>query len=445
LIFCEECGQRLAPRSATPTPPPAAPSEPGRPSSKSLSQRPLAPDLNFLPKADSPPTDDRVACPQCGSRNDRAVRFCVTCGHLLANVSGLRESTVPKRAGSAGPAVPIAAVAPLDLTPIAPAAVPRACPRCKSPSDGAGQFCRFCGQSFTDPVSPTEARPARSVSTPIAPSGAGGNMPMASILGDARDERANRAALVGGGTIPLVPPVTDRYRLVLVARDGSEGPSFPVAERTDIGRSEGDVVVADDGYVSPRHARITARNGAYYLRDLGSTNGVFVRIPFSSATSGEGAAEEPLTDQEIFLVGQQVLRFEIVKHADDGFGVASENGTLLFGTPAAPRYARISQRTVEGVSRDVFHMRKSEMVIGRESGDVVFTDDPFLSRRHAVVRAQDVTAAEPNGAAFVLADLGSSNGTFLRIRSEVRLRPGMHFRVGQQLFRFDTDRVTGAA
>jgi hypothetical protein len=179
------------------------------------------------------------------------------------------------------------------------------------------------------------------------------------------------------------------------------------------------------------------------LRDLGSTNGVFVRIPFSSGDAKDALAEEPLTDQEIFLVGQQVLKFEIVKHADDGFGVASENGTLLFGTPAAPRYARVSQRTVEGVSRDVFHMRKSEMVIGRESGDVVFTDDPFLSRRHAVVRAQDVASAQPNGVSFVLADLGSSNGTFLRIRNEVRLRPGMHFRVGQQLFRFDTDRASG--
>jgi pSer/pThr/pTyr-binding forkhead associated (FHA) protein len=141
----------------------------------------------------------------------------------------------------------------------------------------------------------------------------------------------------------------------------------------------------------------------------------------------------------LFLVGQQVLRFEVVKHADAGFGVAAENGTLLFGTPASPRYGRITQRTVEGVVRDVFHVRKAEMVIGRESGDIVFTDDPFLSRRHAVLRVHGLDLSSPREPTFGLADLGSSNGTFLRIRDEVRLRPGTHFRIGQQLLRFDAD------
>jgi len=266
-----------------------------------------------------------------------------------------------------------------------------------------------------------------------------------------------------------------RPRLVLVARDGGEGPAYPVRETTDIGRdigrSEGHVVVADDRFVSPRHARIALRAGSYYLRDLASTNGVFLRIPFvrelkspapraargglafatgSAAAAGEkdeeekqttASSEQPLADQDLFLVGQQVLRFEVVKDAEEGFGVASENGTLLFGTPAAPRYARLCQRTVEGVIRDVFHVRKAETVIGRESGDIVFTDDPFLSRRHAVLRVHGGMTGAGAPRHFTLSDMGSSNGTFLQIREEVRLRNGDHFRVGQQLFRFDLDTV----
>jgi pSer/pThr/pTyr-binding forkhead associated (FHA) protein len=147
-----------------------------------------------------------------------------------------------------------------------------------------------------------------------------------------------------------------------------------------------------------------------------------------------------LEDQDLFLVGQQVLRFDVVKQAEEGFGFASENGTLVFGTPATPRYARLSQRSVEGIVRDVFHVRKTEMVIGRESGDIVFTDDPFLSRRHAVVHVHTPTGA-PEGfpRRFTLEDLGSSNGTFLRASTEVRLRHGDHFRIGQQLFRFDVE------
>ena len=249
----------------------------------------------------------------------------------------------------------------------------------------------------------------------------------------------------GSSSRPSTRP--SRARLVLIARDGGEGPSYPLAETTDIGRTEGNIVIADDRYVSPRHARVALRGGAYYLRDLGSTNGVFVRIPFPRGTSGgAGGAEMPepddseqaLGDQDLFLVGQQVLRFEVVKHAEEGFGVASENGTLLFGTPAAPRYARLSQRTVEGVVRDVFHVRKAETVIGRESGDIVFTDDPFLSRRHAVVRVHGAARRRQGPRRFTLADLGSSNGTFLQVREEVRLQHGDHFRIGQQLFRFDT-------
>jgi hypothetical protein len=163
--------------------------------------------------------------------------------------------------------------------------------------------------------------------------------------------------------------------------------------------------------------------------------------PPIAGSENQASAEQVVTDQDLFLVGQQVLRFEVVKNAEEGFGVASENGTLLFGTPAAPRYARLSQRTVEGVVRDVFHVRKAETVIGREQGDIVFNDDPFLSRRHCVLRVHGgggVAGAGQGPRTFALADLGSSNGTFLQVREEVRLRHGDHFRIGQQLFRFDT-------
>ena len=133
----------------------------------------------------------------------------------------------------------------------------------------------------------------------------------------------------------------------------------------------------------------------------------------------------------MLLVGQQVLRFEVVNDAEEGLGPASQHGTLLFGSPATPRYARLCQRTVEGVTRDVFYIRKAETVLGRESGDVVFTEDPFLSRRHATVRV------EKDPRRFLLTDFGSSNGTFVQVRGEVALESGDQFRIGQQLFRVD--------
>jgi pSer/pThr/pTyr-binding forkhead associated (FHA) protein len=273
------------------------------------------------------------------------------------------------------------------------------------------------------------------------------------------------------------PPAEDllpRARLVIIAKDGGEGPGYPIGETLDVGRSEGDVIIADDRYLSPRHARLVRRGPRLYLRDLGSTNGLYLRLRPSRSGSGseapargQGGAGEtaglagqasqagqagqagqasqatkeddarglslahPLRDQDLLLVGQQVLRFEVVNDADEGLGPASQHGALLFGSPATPRYARLCQRTVEGVTRDVFYIRKAETVLGRESGDVVFAEDPFLSRRHATVRV------EKDPRRFLLTDLGSSNGTFVQVRGEIPLESGDQFRIGQQLFRVD--------
>jgi len=350
----------------------------------------------------------------------------------------------------------------MDLGPGPQQPSQRLCPRCRGACDATSQFCRFCGASLAAaqsfPLQPA-ANPIAAAPVPPAPA-------PRSVTPPVRPQAAAPvpAAPPAPAAAAVVAPAagSTRARLVLIARDGGEGPSFPLGEVTDIGRSEGNVVIAEDRYISPRHARLSLRQGVFYLRDLESTNGMYVRIPFPRERDGAAAAalaavvparvgggaagpdgsenqasaEQVLTDQDLFLVGQQVLRFEVVKNAEEGFGVASENGTLLFGTPAAPRYARLSQRTVEGVVRDVFHVRKAETVLGREQGDIVFSDDPFLSRRHCVLRVHGGGTGQPR--AFTLADLGSSNGTFLQVREEVRLRHGDHFRIGQQLFRFDT-------
>jgi pSer/pThr/pTyr-binding forkhead associated (FHA) protein len=126
-----------------------------------------------------------------------------------------------------------------------------------------------------------------------------------------------------------------------------------------------------------------------------------------------------------------VLEFEVVDHAERGLGHAIQHGVLVFGSPAALRRARLCQRTVEGVVRDVYHLVADETTIGRETGDIVFTSDPFMSRRHAAIQ-WDEEAQE-----YVLVDLNSSNGTYLAIRDDVRLENGDFIRLGQHLFRVD--------
>jgi hypothetical protein len=128
-----------------------------------------------------------------------------------------------------------------------------------------------------------------------------------------------------------------------------------------------------------------------------------------------------------------VLRFEIVPDTEQARAPAVDKGTQIFGSPSLPRYARLCQWTVEGVTRDIFYLTRDETVIGRENGDVVFTDDAYMSRRHAMI-SRDITPGD-----FTLRDLGSSNGTYLAIRGEVELRDRDHVRVGQHLFRLDVE------
>jgi pSer/pThr/pTyr-binding forkhead associated (FHA) protein len=209
--------------------------------------------------------------------------------------------------------------------------------------------------------------------------------------------------------------------LAVIAQDGSTGQTYWIEQGSvDIGREEGEIRLASDRFVSPRHARVYARGGSFFLKDLSSLNGVYLRVRES----------ELLRDADLILLGSEVLRFALLIGAESDLGAATERGTDVYGSPIRPRFARLSERTVEGVYRNVFYISEDETVIGREFGDLVFTQDSFMSRRHASVE-RDAEAGT-----FTLRDLGSSNGTYLAIRGEVELREGDHLRVGQHLFRF---------
>ena len=82
-----------------------------------------------------------------------------------------------------------------------------------------------------------------------------------------------------------------------------------------------------------------------------------------------------------------------------------------------------------GGHRDVRHLAAEETVLGREEGDIVFRDDAFMSRRHAALTWDGRTAK--------LTDLGSSNGTFVRITGPTPLKHGDHVRMGDQLLRIE--------
>ncbi|HSC85945.1 MAG TPA: FHA domain-containing protein [Polyangiaceae bacterium] len=298
------------------------------------------------------------------------------------------HASLPSDAARAD-AVAVAPAPPMTAPIAANEARARVCRACGGTNGPAARFCQICG------------------------------LPLEGASG----ERPRSAPPVQAGRSREAMP---KAELVVIAQDGSPGRRFPLTSGEMVvgSDSRAAIALARDPYVSPEHARVTYRNGSFFIDDCGSTNGVFVRI----------GGSVPLRDGDLLLVGLGVMRFDVVPEAERTPQPVLKAGVRVFGTPPSPRYGRLTVLTVEDKARDVYYLSRAETVLGRELGDIVFTDDPFMSRRHAALRR------DPNTNTFTLRDLGSSNGTFVAIRGSHALSPGDHVRIGQHLFRLDVRR-----
>jgi len=217
-----------------------------------------------------------------------------------------------------------------------------------------------------------------------------------------------------GGATAAAPAVAPRGRLILIRPDGSEGGSHPIHDGDNlIGRGQAPLFDAD-AYLSPRHAELSVGPTGVTIRDLQSLNGVFLKI----------AAEEPLDSGDIFRIGQELLRFEVISPPQ-----ALEDGTEVMGTPNPGFWGRLSVIVGRDVDGSAFPLFGEAIVLGRERGDILFPEDGYVSGTHARISLHDERV--------FLTDLGSSNGTFLRLRSERVIPTGSYMLMGQQLFRLE--------
>jgi hypothetical protein len=105
---------------------------------------------------------------------------------------------------------------------------------------------------------------------------------------------------------------------LVIHRGRSVGKEFPMCEdESHIGRWDADGGIFPDvdldsddpeAKVSRRHARITRRNGQYYIEDLGSTNGTFVNRG-RRLLPGD---RQPLRDGDEVIVGKTFLKFHVL-------------------------------------------------------------------------------------------------------------------------------------
>jgi hypothetical protein len=113
-------------------------------------------------------------------------------------------------------------------------------------------------------------------------------------------------ALLGDLRAAAREPGAELGRLVVVASPAGEPPegtSLALDAIATIGRDVNNAIVVEDQFVSAEHAILTFRGRAWYVEDLGSTNGTFV-----NGSPVEGVA--PLGFGDVVQVGQVRLRLE---------------------------------------------------------------------------------------------------------------------------------------
>lgn len=103
-----------------------------------------------------------------------------------------------------------------------------------------------------------------------------------------------------------------------------------------------------------------------------------------------------------------------------------------------PARFRASVVIMEGHAEGMeYPIEKSTTVLGRDKDADIAIKDPSISRQHAAIVYHDN--------AFILKDLGSTNGTYVKSKpvEKVRIRHRDKFRIGDTLIQFILEETSG--
>lgn len=186
------------------------------------------------------------------------------------------------------------------------------CDRCKTENLDGAQYCDECGA----PLRPVDRANGASRFNKVDGDGHNGSHARSS------KPQPELAAGKGGAGVNLssqVGAAAKAHAVLVIERGKSVGKQFLLsAAESQIGRWDADGGIFPDvdldsddpeAKVSRRHARISYRDGKYFLEDLGSTNGTFVNRGKRLAPG----TSMPLNDGDEIIVGKTFLRFQLVK------------------------------------------------------------------------------------------------------------------------------------
>jgi pSer/pThr/pTyr-binding forkhead associated (FHA) protein len=105
------------------------------------------------------------------------------------------------------------------------------------------------------------------------------------VVVDLRGTAAVRSAAAPRPGKPVRGGPKPPRELALLDEKGNRTRTLPLSGQVNIGRAEACQVQLPDTYVSTFHARVFERDGAWFVEDLGSTNGTYLNQRRLSAPS----------------------------------------------------------------------------------------------------------------------------------------------------------------
>ena len=287
------------------------------------------------------------------------------------------------------------------------------CPTCASPVAEGMQFCGSCGGAIMPPDMPTNVLPNDAAAALVSQS-----MRTDTGTGTGTGTGGVAKPSIGKKTLFFGAMQAARAKLVLIKGDGLDGVSFTLAGEEHVaGRENAALLFDEDPFLSPTHANFFYRSGELVVRDESDANGIFIRI--------RGSREVGSGDR--FLVGEQVI--QIQEQTIPSSPVAEADGTYFYASPNPSGPHRLVQILRGGGTGLAFSPLADVVSLGREENDINFPDDPFISGHHAQISF--------GSGGVTLTDLGSKNGTFLRVNNESPLEHGDYVFMGQQLLRVE--------
>ena len=380
-----------------------------------------------------------ITCPKCSKDNQDHYKFCLGCGAELprdAAPKPFSPQTPPHgmRAAQAQPAAPAAAPAPApapapnalalgSTVAISPGGggVPRPQPHVPAAAPAAAAIPPAPATAPVPQVAPQAPAPAPAAAaagTVPCPQCGHANAPSNLFCGSCGFRLGGAAAPRPVAVAPAPPqppaaPAASMITLTALRADGSEAGTFQLASGTTVGRETGGIF-AGDSYLSPQHAtfRVTGP-GKAVVKDEASLNGVYKKL-------GRDLPVE-IKPNEVFRIGQEIIKFEPLKPEPP-----SADGVERLGAPSKGYVGRIALVIGREETGNAFPIPEGGVHLGRERGDILFPEDGYVSGLHCRLSW--------DGQRLFLTDLGSSNGTFVRVL-ESDIRGGDVLLMGQQLFR----------